>query len=1031
MIPHRVSMKNFLCYADQEFRFEAHRVWLLHGPNSVGKSAVFDAMVSALYGVSRRSDARNNAVADVVRHGESSMRVELDFEISAERYRIWRTRDRRGQPKQGVFHWSNDRWSAVRDVNKGSELSEWVERTLDLTYDAFVSAVLLRQGSAGKLIDADKDTRRELFGSFIDLDPYMRLHDRVTAARSELAAEVRQLRAWLNGMPVVGDEQLAEAVAAEQAAGHGLKEARAAENAARDRLGHARNWEQNEETRRRIQGELDAAADRARHAAELEQQVGRLRELRVLVPALTRAGELQHDRATAEDRLRQRSGEQATAIAHHEELVTALQRTRAEIDRCREQIGDLERQILTGQADEQRLSKEIKRAEQALHTRLALLKGESFDPDLDDRIRDAERATTEAQLAKDALPYLDAMARHRAEYRRALGEELAATEDVTAASVDVEQLRRREAAAAAESSEAARSRGEAEQALAVAADQRQAAIGFRDRFAEATAKPVCSECRQPIDARHVAKERDKLERRIHEADASLERRRDQVATAVTEADAAQNRHRRLESEWRAAEQWCGDAIRARDDARRRAAEAQAAFDRARNTLGDPFADRVPALAADGFPTSDDLVEIRTTAHDLAARACRRDGRLQRRRDRERTRSEIQLLEQSIDAIGAPADVTAARTERARVEAELAGLRDGRRAAEELGAEAARAERRLQAEQHHWACRLTQLAVEVARAETEVEFIRRQLTEAIAEIPESYWAAAATAAGDELQALASELSLLEDGRVEEQFEALGQDRTREADRERQLADVHQQIARLPEEARRPVAEVEHEVSTAEAATRKAEAGHDEARNRMRTLSGHRDQRRETEGRLDQVEREYKLHERLADLLGPEGIQLDLVRGAEGRILARANEILMRLSSGELRFEPPDPESSRPFDLAVRRIGCPAPIGAGNLSGGQRFRVAIALALAVGGFAHVERRPLESLIIDEGFGDLDREGRMVMIAELRDGPTLSQMFKRVLVVSHQEDFAAALPVGYRFWSEGGMTKVEPFGPCSGER
>jgi DNA repair exonuclease SbcCD ATPase subunit len=142
--------------------------------------------------------------------------------------------------------------------------------------------------------------------------------------------------------------------------------------------------------------------------------------------------------------------------------------------------------------------------------------------------------------------------------------------------------------------------------------------------------------------------------------------------------------------------------------------------------------------------------------------------------------------------------------------------------------------------------------------------------------------------------------------------------------------------------------------------------------------------------------------------------------------RSNDILGRLSNGELRFEPPDVESTRPFDLAFRRMGCPEPITAANLSGGQRFRVAISLALAVCQGAGEIARPLESIIIDEGFGSLDRDGRMAMIAELRDGQTLARMFQRVIVVSHQEDLANAFPVGYRLTSEAGVTKVEPFGP-----
>jgi DNA repair exonuclease SbcCD ATPase subunit len=146
MIPLRVYLKNFLCHGQQEFRFDEHPVWLLHGPNGVGKSAIFDAMLYALYAESKRVEARKNSVADVIRHGEASMRVEFDFEVCGQRYQVWRTRARSGQPKQGVNQWAQGRWTPVRDVNGARELEEWVIRTLGLNYDTFVSAILLRQG---------------------------------------------------------------------------------------------------------------------------------------------------------------------------------------------------------------------------------------------------------------------------------------------------------------------------------------------------------------------------------------------------------------------------------------------------------------------------------------------------------------------------------------------------------------------------------------------------------------------------------------------------------------------------------------------------------------------------------------------------------------------------------------------------------------------------------------------------------------------------------------------------------------------
>jgi DNA repair exonuclease SbcCD ATPase subunit len=1030
MIPLRVYLKNFLCHAEQEFRFDEHPVWLLHGPNGVGKSAIFDAMLYALYGESKRSDSRKNAVADVIRHGEASMRVEFDFEICGQRYQVWRTRARSGQPKQGVNQWKQGSWSPIRDVNGTRELDEWVKGTLGLNYDTFVSAILLRQGAAEKLIDAEKDTRRELFRSFIDLDPYLRLHERVTEARAGVSADIRQTRARLSGMPVITDHQIAAATTAAQTAEEQLQNARTLEIASRNRLGHARAWEQYEVTRRRIQGELDASADRSRRSAELEKQIGRLRQLKVLVPGLTRVRELQGALVTVEETLKLRSEEQGTAIACSKELNAALAGKRAEIGVLRGKVAEFDRQILEADAEQKRLSAEIGRAGQAadLHQRLGTLRKKQFDPNLDNRVDSAEQAATEAQSIKDALPHVEPLVKHRADYHRAVADDRTATDNVTAAGEEVERLRQAETVAQGESQAATNRKGEAEQAAAVAQDQHEKAIERRDRFATTAMQPVCSECGQPIDATHAAKEWKKLDLAVKTAETNLERCRGEVTAATTDATAAQDRHRQAETDYRTAQQQHGDAVRARDDARSRKTTAQKAFDQALGALDEPFASRVAAIAGDGFPTADDVVEMRAIAKELAARIRARDGLLQCRRDREQTTHDIGVLEQSVAAIGAPADVTVARADLGKIETSLSGLRDTRAEADNARGAAEECEGQLLTQQQELGGKITQLSGDVAAARADVTSAQKQLDTAIALVPDSHRSRATTIAESELQALTDELADLQGGQVEEEFAALAQDRVLQADRERQLSEVERQIGQVPPDARRCPCDVEKEVSDAEAASGTAEQLRDEARTRLGSLAGQRDQRCQTQQHLDDAERSYSLHDRLAGLLGAEGIQLDLVRGAERRIIARADEILGRLSTGELRFEPPDAESSRPFDLSVRRRDCPQPIAVGNLSGGQRFRVAVSLALAVCQGAGDAARPLESVIIDEGFGALDREGRMAMITELRDGQTLAGMFKRVLVVSHQDDFSAAFPVGYRLRLEAGITMVESFGTAA---
>jgi DNA repair protein SbcC/Rad50 len=54
---------------------------------------------------------------------------------------------------------------------------------------------------------------------------------------------------------------------------------------------------------------------------------------------------------------------------------------------------------------------------------------------------------------------------------------------------------------------------------------------------------------------------------------------------------------------------------------------------------------------------------------------------------------------------------------------------------------------------------------------------------------------------------------------------------------------------------------------------------------------------------------------------------------------------------------------------------------------------------------QARPLERVIIDEGFGSLDRDGLRAAADELN---RLRQHLRRVVLVSHQEDFADRFPV-----------------------
>jgi exonuclease SbcC len=231
----------------------------------------------------------------------------------------------------------------------------------------------------------------------------------------------------------------------------------------------------------------------------------------------------------------------------------------------------------------------------------------------------------------------------------------------------------------------------------------------------------------------------------------------------------------------------------------------------------------------------------------------------------------------------------------------------------------------------------------------------------------------------------------------------------------------------EEARRDPADIKVELERA----RQTEAVRDkaltEARQQLALLHGYRKQREQIGEDFVRLEGEWNYQKTLAELLGKDRLQLYLVRQAEKQVVEFANAVLDRLSGGQLYLKlrgeaEGEGASGKALELeAYNRVTGEKPINVAFLSGSQKFRVAVSLALGIGQYASRQHRPIESVIIDEGFGCLDSQGRQVMIQELQN---LRGQMRCILLVSHQEEFAEAFSDGYHFELESGATKVKRF-------
>jgi DNA repair exonuclease SbcCD ATPase subunit len=238
-----------------------------------------------------------------------------------------------------------------------------------------------------------------------------------------------------------------------------------------------------------------------------------------------------------------------------------------------------------------------------------------------------------------------------------------------------------------------------------------------------------------------------------------------------------------------------------------------------------------------------------------------------------------------------------------------------------------------------------------------------------------------------------------------------------------AAAEREVEAIAQNARRPVDDVRKEIEYAKTAERSIEQNAKSALAELHRLESRRRERQSLMDQSLQADRDHARHAKLAELLSRDRLQGTLIRRAERQIVEQANIILDRLSDGQLFLQirgGSEPENALDLESINRAAGGSA-IPVAFLSGSQRFRVAVSLALGIGRYACGQHRPIESVIIDEGFGCLDRNGRQSMIQELQH---LRGFLKRIMLVSHQEEFADAFPDGYRFELVDGATRVSQF-------
>jgi DNA repair exonuclease SbcCD ATPase subunit len=319
-------------------------------------------------------------------------------------------------------------------------------------------------------------------------------------------------------------------------------------------------------------------------------------------------------------------------------------------------------------------------------------------------------------------------------------------------------------------------------------------------------------------------------------------------------------------------------------------------------------------------------------------------------------------------------------------------------------------------------KLSALEASLLLQQERVKLSRQQLEPARAALPARWQYRADELDDAHIEALAGECRQLTEKDAAAKLERLRQaQKDQEAMRAR-LAKLDHELEQVPAEARRAPVEFEAALRSAKEHENTLRSGLGQLQAEQRQLKQRHERREKIAREFRAADRQRHLSSRLAQLLSRRHLQRHLLRQAEVGIVDNTNRVLDRLTAGQLyvRLLPEeDNGDNRALQLEAYKREVRQSFGLSFLSGSERFRVAIGLALGIGQYASRQHRAIESVIIDEGFGCLDRDNRRTMIDELDH---LRGQLRCILLVSHQEEFADAFPDGYRFRFADGMTRVE---------
>ncbi len=171
-----------------------------------------------------------------------------------------------------------------------------------------------------------------------------------------------------------------------------------------------------------------------------------------------------------------------------------------------------------------------------------------------------------------------------------------------------------------------------------------------------------------------------------------------------------------------------------------------------------------------------------------------------------------------------------------------------------------------------------------------------------------------------------------------------------------------------------------------------------------------QQRERKREMDQLAEERVLFEHLQFAFGKKGLQALIIETAIPELEEEANRLLSKMTDGRMSMHFDTQRDTRSHStIETLDIKVADENGSRSYemySGGEAFRINLAIRIALSKLlARRSGAQLQTLIVDEGFGTQDSDGRQKLVEAIN---SIRYDFALILVITHIEELKDAFPV-----------------------